>query len=227
MGNWSTETLEQINQRVDPSKIKQVPGSGGKMFDHLEWHYVARRLNEVFGPDGWSWDGDLTITTLTQSLYAVFHGKLTIGDAVKSGIGTAVADLGRKHEIDNVAKSAESDAIKRAASKLGDSFGLSLYEKDDEIRQSYPTVESAPAPSRPSPAPASAGEKRCADCLKEGKPGVIETLPAGFFKSGRYIGREKPAADQIAECERKFGRALCINHARIAYRELNSLQEPL
>ena len=110
---------------------------------YVTGRYVKQTLNEVFGPLGWSYEvieqrlleGDpdaarwfahvrLSITvgdhTVTRDGLAVGHGNLV----TKNG----KVSVGRASEvIDFAAAEAVTDALKRAASSVGQVLGLSLY----------------------------------------------------------------------------------------------------
>lgn len=133
----NTDELEaKLAERYD-GPISQREGPGGKVFSYIPWTETVRRLNKVFGPNGWGTseprvtyaEGVYTVSLLLR-VDAVFQddeGKYT-GGFTKSvpGVGSAVA---RGQGDDNASKAALSDAISRAAKLLGDQFGFFLYEE--------------------------------------------------------------------------------------------------
>lgn len=159
----SREALEsKLNERYD-GPISQREGPGGRMFSYIPWTETVRRLNAVFGLDGWDTrdlkviynDGVYTVSLLL-SVDAEYKeidqdtGEMTrtgfFGKSVP-GVGSAVA---RNQGDDNASKAALSDAISRAAKLLGDQFGFFLYEEKGNTQnaprqqtQSRPTSASS------------------------------------------------------------------------------------
>lgn len=131
-----------------PDKYKKTrPGKGGKTFTYVPHGYVTAVLNSAFGFD---WDFELVpiddkklflymegkISGKKQNPSVLVHGKLTVRIHDKKGklIATIIkTSTGEKESIKNMSwgallKSAESDAFKKAASRLG--IALDLYWQD-------------------------------------------------------------------------------------------------
>lgn len=127
--------LAKLAERYD-GPISQRDGPGGRQFSYIPWTETVRRLNAVFGPDGWGTSLPQVIFangTYTVSLSLSVTAKYLDEDGDRSyftkevpGVGSAVA---RGEGDDNASKAALSDAISRAAKLLGDQFGFFLYEK--------------------------------------------------------------------------------------------------
>lgn len=131
-------TSEQYDQLLKPLNQARVAkrSQAGRELSYLEAWDVKAHLIRIFGFGGWSWH----VTTADVAFEADKDGKWNVGYKV---IGTlTIHDLGcayteaaigsatlpqRGEAHDMAVKTAESDAIKRAAINLGTQFGLSLY----------------------------------------------------------------------------------------------------
>lgn len=128
---------KQLLKPINPDRITQRKGSGGKMLSYVEVWDVKAHLTRIFGFGGWSWEvtqTDFAFEENDGSKWTVGYrvlGTLTIHDLnvrfAEAAVGFAMGGRGDAH--DNAIKNAESDAIKRAAINLGDQFGLSLYNE--------------------------------------------------------------------------------------------------
>ena len=106
-----------------PSQIKQRPGQHGKTLSYVDVAAVIGRLNE--GCDSWSFE---IVEHHIHADEVVVLGKLTVDGMVKMAFGGSritIDSNGQIVAIADDAKSAASDAIKKAASLLG--VGLELY----------------------------------------------------------------------------------------------------
>jgi hypothetical protein len=131
----SREALENLlNTRYD-GPISQREGPGGRTFSYIPWTETVRRLNKVFGADGWdigtpvvSYNDGVYTVALALDVSVAYGSGDNEGYFHKSvpGVGSAVA---RGQGDDNASKAALSDAISRAAKLLGDQFGFFLYEE--------------------------------------------------------------------------------------------------
>lgn len=133
---------EILLKGINPSRIKQRTGGGGKSLSYLESWDVKAHLIRVFGFGGWSaevLEADLAFEDQVGNNWNVgykvvlaltIHG---INDEdgcwvtyTEAAVGSAsLPQRGEAHDM--AIKTAESDALKRAAINLGDQFGLSLY----------------------------------------------------------------------------------------------------
>jgi hypothetical protein len=144
--SYLTET--QMGQLLRPLNARRVHQSQGQT--HMEAYDIRAHLNRIFGFGRWSGD------VIEMTLVAENYGKSNKGNdavtvvyragyrlAVRAADGEPLATyteyasgdapnfplfkLGDAHDF--AMKTAESQALKRAAINLGDQFGLSLYNK--------------------------------------------------------------------------------------------------
>lgn len=123
----------------------------GRSLSYLEGWLVQAGLNEIFGPDGWDDSySEKEVTnpwtyegrsgkmmgvgcTMKATLVVTFaDGKTTTKEGYGAGSGTAKADGATAYAdcLESAVKEAETDALKRAAKKLGGSLGNWLYDKE-------------------------------------------------------------------------------------------------
>lgn len=174
MNNLTTAQYEQLLKPINPSRVKSLDG-----MHHLEAWDVRAHLIRIFGFGGFSvellecthvYEQDTT-TRAGKNAYKVGYRatvRLTIHatNAVftEAAFGESVMpDFKRGDAHDMAIKTAESQALKRAATNLGTQFGLSLYNDgalvdvvratlispDEDTHESTP-----PAPEVPSVASA-------------------------------------------------------------------------
>jgi len=121
---------------IKPTRIAKRQGGGGKSLSYLEAWDVKAHLIRIFGFGEWSWDvlsAELMFDVDNGGKYNVGYkviGQLRIhatgATYTEAAVGSST--LGQRGEAHDMAvKTAESDALKRAAINLGDQFGLSLY----------------------------------------------------------------------------------------------------
>jgi len=125
---------------LNPSRIAKRQGGGGRSLSYLEAWDVKAHLIRIFGFGGWSWD----VISVEQAFEDESNGKWNVGYRVagrlmipildctytEAAVGSAtLPQRGEAHDM--AVKTAESDAIKRAAINLGTQFGLSLYNNGD------------------------------------------------------------------------------------------------
>ena len=128
---------EQLIKGINPTRIAKRQGGGGKSLSYLESWDVKAHLIRIFGFGKWSWQvhsAELAFEEKNEKSqwnvgYKVI-GELRIHDLncyyVEAAVGSAsLPQRGEAHDM--AIKTAESDALKRAAINLGDQFGLSLY----------------------------------------------------------------------------------------------------
>ena len=126
---------DQLLQGLNEVRVSQRKGGGGKMLSYLEAWEVRAHLIRIFGFGNWSWDvtsTELVFESESDGKWSVGYkvlGTLSIGDTTYSEAAVGSSTLGQRGEAHDMAvKTAESDALKRAAMNLGDQFGLSLYK---------------------------------------------------------------------------------------------------
>lgn len=131
---FNNEQTEQLLKPINPRRIAQRKGGGGRQLSYLEAWDVKAHMIRMFGFGGWSWnvsEAHLTFESEDSGKWNVGYkviGTLTIGDATYSEAAVGSSTLPQRGEAHDMAiKTAESDAFKRAAINLGDQFGLSLY----------------------------------------------------------------------------------------------------
>lgn len=136
---FTPEQQAALNADLNRARIKTRRQSGREL-SYVDGFYVIDRLNEVFGPGGWSYQvqpmqacqpytdeksqSRITFTALVT---------LKIGDCVITDVGAGHGidrDLGQA--IESAIKEAATDALKRCAKSLGRSMGLALYDKEQE-----------------------------------------------------------------------------------------------
>lgn len=142
-GRLTAPQLRLLHRSVNPERI----GKDDKGFSHMEAWDIKRHLIRVFGFGGYDTENrELTLVREIEipgqgnarSRWTVIYRcqvRLTVKDTAGREIGhwdgEAIGDaqnqpaLGDAHDL--ALKSAASQALKRAATNLGDQFGLSLY----------------------------------------------------------------------------------------------------
>lgn len=133
----TTQQYEQMLKPLNPSRVAQRKGGGGKSLSYLEAWDVKAHLIRIFGFGGWSWE----VLSAELAFEDERDGKWNVGYRVigclrieslycvytEAAVGSAtLPQRGEAHDM--AIKTAESDALKRAAINLGTQFGLSLYD---------------------------------------------------------------------------------------------------
>ena len=132
----SQQQHEILLKGINAKRIAKRQGGGGKSLSYLEAWDVKAHLIRIFGFGEWSWDvlsAELMFDVDNGGKYNVGYkviGQLRIhatgATYTEAAVGSAtLGHLGEAHDM--AVKTAESDALKRAAINLGDQFGLSLY----------------------------------------------------------------------------------------------------
>ena len=140
---------EQLLRPLNPARVAKRQ-QANRQLSYLEAWDVKAHLIRIFGFGGWDW----TVTTAELAFEQQVDGKWNVGykvigtlvihgidlfvddkhqvitrDAVYSEAAIGSATLPQRGEAHDMAvKTAESDALKRAAINLGTQFGLSLYD---------------------------------------------------------------------------------------------------
>ncbi len=107
--------------------VRKLPGKSSA--DYVSGHYVISRLIEVFGPDGWSDEYEAPVVREGDRPVIHVRGTLTAAGVTRGDVGVGVAANNSPDAFETAMKGAYTDCLKRCARKLGDSFGLALYEK--------------------------------------------------------------------------------------------------
>lgn len=134
---------DMLLKGINPNRVSKRQGGGGKSLSYVEAWDIKAHLNRIFGFCNWSsdviesslafeeqngkgnWDVGYKVTLRLR-----IHGNdpLSMNDATYTEAAVGSASLPRRGDAHDMAiKTAESDALKRAAINLGDQFGLSLY----------------------------------------------------------------------------------------------------
>mgnify|MGYP003133952025 FL=1 len=122
--SFNDEQKNLLSQPINPKFVKTRKGQGNRDLAYLESWVLMSNANRIFGPDGWSSETiELREVSANKGIAYIARVRVTAGGVVRDGVG---GHAGFDHE--NTAKSAESDARKRALSSFGDQFGLSLYD---------------------------------------------------------------------------------------------------
>lgn len=132
----TSKQQEILLRPLNSSRVAQRKGGGGKALSYLEAWDVKAHLIRVFGFGGFSAEVlscDLAYEEQVGNNWSVGYKvmlRLTIhtlgATYTEAAVGMAqLPSRGEAHDM--AAKTAESDALKRAATYLGDQMGLSLY----------------------------------------------------------------------------------------------------
>lgn len=133
--------LERLHANLHPSRVATREGGGGRQLSYLEAYDVRATLIRIFGYGGFSLEC-VNYRTVHESQYRSEQGrdlwriaviatmKLTIHQTGAVYTESAAAsqsgpDIGEVYDF--AIKTAQSDALKRCATNLGTTFGLSLY----------------------------------------------------------------------------------------------------
>lgn len=130
------QQYEQLLKPLNPARVAKRSG-GGRQLSYLEAWDVKAHLNRIFGFLNWSADvQESTLAFEEKNEKGQWHVgyKITLTLSfpkesctyTESAVGFAtLPSRGEAHDM--AIKTAESDALKRAAINLGTQFGLSLY----------------------------------------------------------------------------------------------------
>lgn len=175
------EQIGQLLRPINPDRVLQRDG-----MSHVEAYDVRAHLNRIFGFGRWSADVvdvDLLFETVgpkserdTRVVVSVGYRarlRLTVcapdGTVLATYTEVATGDAinfpvnKRADAHDFAVKTAESQALKRAATNLGDQFGLSLYRKGSTLPLVIRTLVGGAAAS--------------SDGVDDGAPGVVAERP--------------------------------------------------
>lgn len=128
MSDETRNIQAQLEAPFDPAEVDFRPADrGNQVVAFIDGEAVIRRLNAVFGPDGWSFDWDALVISPGQArkpggeppphdVVWVVKGRLLIGSTLHADLGDADAN--------ETSKAAVTDALKRCATQIG--IGLYL-----------------------------------------------------------------------------------------------------
>ena len=131
--SFNEEQKKLLNQKINKNNVSFRSGGGGQQLAYVESWHVIQEANRIFGFDGWSSETIETSLVFEDAKCVSYIAKvrITVANIIREGTGAGhgrMGGVGDKHE--SAIKEAESDARKRALMQFGDSFGLSLYDKD-------------------------------------------------------------------------------------------------
>ena len=175
-----------LNKPLEAHEIEVRTGGGGMMLRYISTPAVIRRMNEIFGPTGW------TTSLGSRSHFNDEKGNIVFAQEVSvtahfdgfyfdsTDIGTGSTHNLRAESIEMAIKGAVSDGIKRAVYRLGDALGLGLRDdgvvKEERAERSAPRGTGArPALGGNSPAVTEPQRKFIQD-LFEQKSGSLDVL---------------------------------------------------
>lgn len=126
----------KLAQSIPATAVRQR-SQGGASLSYVDGYYVFSQMNDIFGPEGWSYH----IVSLTEVSREEQNGKtevgyqaivrLTAGEAYVTEVGYGSGRLRQLvASIEFAGKEAVTDAVKRCCKKLGPRTGLALYDKD-------------------------------------------------------------------------------------------------
>jgi DNA recombination protein Rad52 len=125
---------EQLLKPLNPVRVAKRSG-GGRQLSYLEAWDVKAHLNRIFGFLNWSADVQDSVLAFEEQNekgqwnvgYKVTL-RLSVEQATYTESAVGFSTLPSRGEAHDMAiKTAESDALKRAAINMGTQFGLSLY----------------------------------------------------------------------------------------------------
>ena len=109
-----------------PKEVERQLDKGGTSLTYIPVSEVIVRLNDVFGPLGWSYTLVKCERDVLDPDFLVAHVSMTVGDITRDGVGGQKIKRTRAGDILDLGdeyKGAVSDALKKAAQ----SFGIGLY----------------------------------------------------------------------------------------------------
>lgn len=133
------QQYEQLLKPLNPARVAKR-SQAGRNLSYLETWDVKAHLIRIFGFGNWSWEvitADIAFESEKDGKWNVGYkvvGRLTVpgmdgnwgATYTEAAVGSAtLPQRGEAHDM--AVKTAESDALKRAAINLGTQFGLSLY----------------------------------------------------------------------------------------------------
>ena len=173
-----------LNKPLEAHEIEVRTGGGGMMLRYISTPAVIRRMNEIFGPTGW------TTRLGSRSHFNDEKGNIVFAQEVSvtaqfdelyfdsMDIGTGSTHNLRAESIEMAIKGAVSDGIKRAVYRLGDALGLGL--RDDGVVKEEREERSVPQGARPAPGGNSPAvtepQRRFIQSLFEQKSGSLDVL---------------------------------------------------
>jgi DNA recombination protein Rad52 len=187
---FTDQQLKMLEAPLAREHVKQRQGAGRQSLSYIEAWQVIAEANRIFGFGNWSRE-----TVLCESLHdprlipgeedasgnkvvAAFFCKCRVTvwsldgqrSIVREGCGAARGFAKTVGEaMEQAAKAAESDALKRALVTFGNAFGLALYDREQRNVATLPTpgrAEQALDSTFDAPRPKAATSQRAVAAIK-------------------------------------------------------------
>lgn len=208
-------TEQQIVSIIAPTPkhiIKKRPGKGGGEWDYIPGWWFKKKLNFVFGFDGWSTeitgeriDGNFITVKGRLIIHNTKDGKPMISKDDYGGASIKfLKGQPRKPEnyldLPNDFKAAQTDLIKRCCVQLG--FAMDIYGKSESMDAGQPVNDNDnnPAPQKPAPA----------------KSNTIELKPEPEDRPECWHCANPITEAEAKFSEKAFGKRLCRNCQKLA-----------
>ena len=195
--SYATEWTEKVRQELlAPFAAVEVDflPKGGKTMPYVDARTVMRRLDDVFGPGGWSFS--YSVQHLGDKAAAV-QGILTVLNVVK-------CDAGEAHGEAELLKSAVSDALKRCAVH----FGIARY-----LYALQPVTGGFIAPANIEQALRAVGYT---DEIPEAALAAVQTRPRPAPAPSNGNGQQRAPESRGDAAATKNGAAVADWHTRVA-----------
>ncbi len=220
---FSPEQIAELEQPLDPRRVKHRAGGGGMQLSYLKGHDIIDTANRIFGFGGWGYDLlGVEFNSVAADNGEVVGGyyaarvKLTVAGCVPiTEEGVCPVQEGRNPRAridahDMARKGAITDALKRALRCFGDQFGNSLYDTDLVDGQPRPVRTASTNGngnsngngSRPAATPAARPVSNGAASVPPPAPAPISPATNGNGASKAVVG------DAATEQQRQFLRKL-------------------
>lgn len=131
------QALQILKRPTPPEFVKTREGwrdrnGNTHMVEYVEWHYVTDLLDNTwplweFKIDSTHWDGEVATVIATITLISETGNRIS-----RSGLGTGSPKGDNLQGKETAYKAAESDALKRAATKFG--VARDLYQHDAPVQ---------------------------------------------------------------------------------------------
>lgn len=167
---FTPEQIAQLNQPLDPKRVKHRQGGGGMQLSYLKGHDAIDTANRIFGYGNWGYD---LLGVELQNVHGEDGGiiggyyaarvKLTVVGCVPvTEEGVCPVQEGRNPRAridahDMARKGAITDALKRTLRCFGDQFGNSLYDNELVDGQPRETARNNNRPTNPNATNAAPG----------------------------------------------------------------------
>lgn len=118
----------KLGQDLPADAIRTRP-QAGQTLSYVESASVIKRLNEVFGHDGWDITYDAPVVVAGDRPMIYVAARLRAAGVTRGDVGVGLAASAKPDAFETAIKAAYTDGLKRAARTFGASLGLALYDK--------------------------------------------------------------------------------------------------